>query len=290
MLTLQYPKIQSIAFSDTMIRLYNLARDNQENEICFDLSRSISLTPFGIIILTASISSCLRQGKKCSYIKPQDKTLQRFLRDIGFNKFYKLDDAVAPELHTGQVQLRRVVGIDALITETLTDIIGARVNLSLGLKGSLRMSLQELMTNVVDHSSVENYYVCAWTYPKKRKNQIRLCIADLGIGILQSLRQIKQYSKLNNDHEAIMLATQPGVSSRTQEAGLGLSHIKNFIEANEGQMCIISYNGKVFWKYDQGKILKQRMALPFNGTIIKLVVNADKEGLYFLSGEEDYLF
>ena len=61
------------------------------------------------------------------------------------------------------------------------EIIGEHVNLSGDLKGSLRMSLQELMTNVVDHSGTQNYYVCAWTYP--RKKQLRLCIADLGIGI-----------------------------------------------------------------------------------------------------------
>jgi hypothetical protein len=292
MLVLSYPKFQSIAFSGTMIRLSNLAQSTLEDEIKFDLSRSVSLTPFGIVMLTSTISSCLSQGKKCIYTRPRNRTLQKFLREIGFNAFFKLDtDNPMPEmLRTGTVQLKRVFGLDALITETLSEIIDYHVNLSPGLKGSLRMSLQETMTNVIDHSEVQDYLVCAWTYPRIKKGQIRLCIADMGMGILQSLRQSGKYAALINDHEAIMLATEPGVSSRTSVAGLGLSHIKNFIEVNEGRMCIISYNGKVFWKYDQGKILKQKMSLPFNGTLVKLVINADKEAFYFLSDEEDYLF
>jgi hypothetical protein len=143
------------------------------------------------------------------------------------------------------------------------------------------------MTNVIDHSGVQNYYVCAYTYPDK--GQLRLCMADRGIGILRSLNRSGKYS-LKSPHEAILLATTEGVSSRPSRAGLGLSHLKNFAKVNNGQMCIISGRGKVFWKYDQGKILKQRMIKPFTGTVVKFVINTDKEGLYFLAEEENFLF
>jgi len=255
----------------------------------FDLSKSESITPFGIVMLTAAIRESLSRGKKCSYVKPRKASLQRFLSEIGFNKFFRLktEESLPDWLRSGKVQVTRVTGIDALLTETLMEIIGEHVNLSVGLKGSLFMSLQEMMTNVVDHSETQNYYVCAWTYP--RKKQLRLCIADLGIGILQSLRNAPQYAELPNAHEAIIRATESGVTSRPEMAGLGLNHIKSFISVNEGQMCIISGNGKVFWKFDKGKTLKQKMVLPFGGTIIKLIINTDKESLYFLSDEEDYL-
>jgi anti-sigma regulatory factor (Ser/Thr protein kinase) len=49
------------------------------------------------------------------------------------------------------------------------------------------MSLQETMTNVIDHSGVQDYYVCCWNYPERK--EIRLCIADLGIGIKASLKK-----------------------------------------------------------------------------------------------------
>lgn len=290
MITLAYPKKQSIAFSDTMIRLYNLAKNSLDNEVRFDLSKSESLTPFGVVMLTSTIDECFRRGKKCSYIEPLKFSLKTFLVEIGFNSLFHLstDDIVPDRMQTGTFQLQRVKGLDALIAETLTEIIGHHVNISPGLNYSLRLSLQETMTNVIDHSEVKDYYVCAYTYPNKR--QLRLCIADRGIGILKSLNRSKKYKLYKNSHDAIIFATTEGVSSRPDRAGLGLSHLKDFAKVNEGQMCIISGRGKVFWKYDQGKIMKQRMKLPFIGTVVKFVVNTDKEGLYFLSGEEDYLF
>jgi hypothetical protein len=288
MITLAYPKRQSIAFSDTMIRLYNLAKDTTDDEVEFDLSKSESLTPFGIIMLTSTIEECFRRGKKCSYVEPRKPSLKAFLGDIGFDSFFHLKTDVVPDkMRAGTFQLTRVKGLDALIAETLTEIIGYHVNISPGLNYSLRLSLNELMTNVIAHSGVEDYYVCAYTYTDRR--QLRLCIADRGIGILRSLNRSKKYN-LRNSHDAIILATTEGVSSRAERAGLGLSHLKGFAKVNEGQMCIISGRGKVFWKYDQGKILKQRMIKPFTGTVVKFVINTDKEGLYFLVGEKDFLF
>src|SRR4030042_2063257 len=90
MLTLTYPKRQSIAFSNVMLRLYNLARHNIDNEVRFDLSRSESLTPFGIIILTSTLHECFRKGKKCFYIAPNNQSLKTFLEQIGFNAYFHL--------------------------------------------------------------------------------------------------------------------------------------------------------------------------------------------------------
>jgi hypothetical protein len=199
-----------------------------------------------------------------------------------------LDTDIVPDrMQTGTFQLQRVKGLDALIAETLTDIIGYHVNISPGLNYSLRLSLNELMTNVVEHSGAKYYYVCAYTYPNRK--QLRLCIADRGIGILRSLKKANKY-ELSNSHDAIILATTEGVSARPGRAGLGLSHLKGFAKVNQGQMCIISGRGKVFWKYDHGKILKQKMSKPFTGTVVKFVINTDKEGLYFLVGEKNFLF
>lgn len=290
MITLTYPKRVSIAFSDTMIRLYNLAKNNLDNEVICDLSRSESLTPFGIIMLTSTIDECSRRGKKCFYIAPNSILLKKFLYDIGFNNLFhiKTNNIDRVKMQTGTFQLTRVTGLDALIAETLTELIAYQVNISPGLNYSLRLSLNELMTNVIAHSGIADYYVCAHTYPNRR--QLRLCIADRGMGILRSLNRSKKYGLLRDSHEAIIQATTPGVSSRPGRAGLGLSHLKNFAEVNEGQMCIISGRGKVFWKYDRGEMLKQRMTKPFTGTVVKFVINTDKEGLYFLVGEKDFLF
>ena len=117
-----------------------------------------------------------------------------------------------------------------------------------------------------------------------------MCIADFGIGILKSLKNSVNFDYISDDFEAIREATKEGVSSRPERRGLGLDNIKRFIKINEGQLCILSGEGKIFWKYDHGKILKQKMPTPFNGTIVKLIINIDKGGFYFLSSEADQLF
>ena len=191
-------------------------------------------------------------------------------------------------IQTQTVQLRLCEGVDYHIIERLIYLFDDHLNLSRGVKASLQMSLQEIMTNVVDHSGKNKYLICATA--DKANKKIRLCIADGGMGVLRSLRNSTNYDYISDDYEAIKEATKDGISSRPGRAGLGLNHIKNFIKVNEGQMCILSGKGKVFWKYDHGKILNQKMPTRFSGTIVTLIVNIDKEGFYFLSSEKDYLF
>lgn len=290
MLTLTYPKRQSIALSRTLFRLYNRAIETNEKEVCLDLTKSESLTPFGVIMLTSTITACFSEGKKCRYLAPKSSKLQKFLRETGFNNFFNLEGKVGERdlIKTSRVQLRRCQGLDYQIIDRLIELFNYHLNLSDGVSGSLRMSLQEIITNVIDHSGVNDYFVCAYSYPKKKL--IRLCVADLGKGIFETLKGSPNYKHLRNDYEAIRLATQEGVSSRKERAGLGLAHIKNFIKINEGQMCIISKEGKVFWKYDHNKIMNQKIEMPFNGTIVKLIINIDKSGYYFLTSESEYIF
>lgn len=284
---LRYPKRQSVAFSNTLFSLYNIAKESQEDEIIFDLKRSESLTPFGIIMLASTAIECQRQGKSCSLTRVKNSPIDVFLSRSGFHRFFGLDN-MEPErdlIRTGEVQLIKPQGVDYFIIENLSEIIDYHVNISSGVKASIQMSLQETMTNVVDHSGVNDYLVCAHTYP--RREQIRLCIADLGKGILESLTDSPEYGHLSNDYEAIKLAIENGVTTRKERAGLGLSHISQFLKINKGQLCIISGAGKVYWKFDQSKIQEQEMKHPFKGTIVKLIINTNKDWRYFLSSEED---
>lgn len=291
MLELTYPVKQNIAQSNQLLKLYDRVKNTSENSVRLNLSKTESLTPFGIILLTATINECFRRGLHCSYIKPKNLKLQRFFREIGFNKFFGLpgQGQQVDKIESGIVQLRKLSGLDASVLDTLIKILDFHLKLSPGIKGSLRMSLLEAMQNVVDHSNAPDYYLCSWNY--KQKKQLRLCIADAGIGVPEALKKNPKYALVENDHEAISLSTMEGVSSvKPGIRGLGLNHIKNFIKVNKGRMAIISGNGKVFWKFDRGETLNQKMEMSFSGTVLKLLINTDKEGFYFLSSESDYLF
>jgi len=158
-LRLQYPIRQSIAFSNTMFRLYNQAISSVENEICFDLSRSQRLTPFGIIMLSATVLECQKRGKKCKYNKPVNRRLNDFMTECGFTKFFGLESQKDERdlIRIGRVQLIKANGVDYFLLENITEIVDFHLNISPGVKGSIRMSLQETMTNVVDHSRGNRY-------------------------------------------------------------------------------------------------------------------------------------
>jgi anti-sigma regulatory factor (Ser/Thr protein kinase) len=234
----------------------------------------------------------LAQKKECKLRSPKKTSTKKFLSTIGFNKFFKLDNG-DQKIESRNVQLKRLKDIDYLLTDQILAVFGEYLRMSEGVSGSLKMALNELMTNAFDHSgSDRGCYVCAQSYPGAKT--IRLCIADFGIGILTSLKKNNKYKGLANDNEAITLAVQEGVTSRKHRTGgYGLTHINRFIEVNGGKMHILSGRGKVLWNYSgvkKRKETKQTVIYPFEGTAINLLINADKEGFYFLKSEEGELF
>lgn len=291
---LQYPQLQTISFSNCLLTLCHRARTADEDTVIFDLTRTEFITPFGIILLSGAISECLAAGKHAKYSKPGKRETQKYLTGIGFNEFFKLSlSNGGHKIESPNVQLRRLGQIDYLLTDQILEVFESSLNMSDGLKGSLKMALNELMMNVFDHSeSPYGCYVCAQVYTQAKK--IRLCIADFGIGILQALRKNPAYVGLNDDYHAIEMAVKEGVTSRAGGyAGFGLTHINRFIKVNEGKMYILSGHGKALWDFSRTKKSekkKQTMHAFFQGTIVKLEINADKEGFYFLKSEDGNIF
>ncbi len=291
-ITLRYPKLQTLAYSNILFSLCHQARTTKEDCVVFDLSKSEFLTPFGIILLTGTISECLKLKKKVGYVKPEKAVTRRFLSGIGFNNFFKIKD-VDHKIESPNVQLKRIYAIDYLLTDQILDVFENSIRMSEGVEGSLKMALNELMTNAFDHGeSAHGCYVCAQTYVQAKS--IRLCITDFGIGILASLKKVDSFKDLGTDYEAIKLAVKEGVTARVgKDAGYGLTHINRFIEVNEGEMAILSGFGKVKWDYSglkKRKIYEQTMHCPFDGTIINLTINADREGYYFMKSPDGAIF
>jgi len=284
--------LHTIAFTNSLLRLHHQAKVMDCSEIIFDLTNTEFITPMGIILLAGTISECLQRGMKVGYRPPKKINTKKFLSGIGFNNFFNLSD-LSHKIESPNVQLRRLDNIDYLLTDQIIEVFSSSVNMSDGLKGSLKLALNELMSNAFDHSeSPKGCYVCAQSYPQARK--IRLCISDFGIGILNALRKSPSFSYLENDASGIILAVDEGVTSKggMGYAGYGLSHINRFEKINQGRFCIISRNGKVLWDYKNQKYkpARQTMHFPFDGTMINLEINTDKKGLYFLESEKDLLF
>lgn len=287
-----FPKLQTVAFSNALINLCHSARTSGEDTIIFDLSKTAFITPFGLVLLAGTIAECMAQSKKAKYKRPDKSTTRKFLSGIGFNEFFKISQNGGHTVVSPNVQLKRLKQIDYFLTDQILEVFRHSLHMSQGVVGSLKLALNELMTNAFDHSeSTRGCYVCAQSYHVAKK--IRLCISDFGIGILAALRNVPSYSSLGNDYDAIKLSVEEGVTSRIgKTAGYGLTHIQRFIKVNQGKMYMLSGKGKILWDYSGTKFRekKQTMHNAFQGTIIELEINAAREGFYFLKSESDPIF
>ena len=277
-----FPKLSSIAYADTIIRSC-MAAHKVKKPLTFIFENTTWIDPFAITVIAGTIQFCLQSSKKkIKYIPPKDNKLKDYLSQIGFNEFFHIN---GKDIHKDtSVELTQLTALKPLYIENVIDLIDSQMQLSPGVTDSLKMSIQEILTNVFDHSKSENgCFACAQYYPVKRT--IRLCITDFGVGILSNLK--RKYG-VTTDVDAIKLSVKEGVTSRPQSAGFGLSNIRNFLKVNEGTLTIISGRGKI--NFYSNKVKSYNMAKGFEGTIVNLKIYANKESFYFLTNEKEYLF
>lgn len=273
-----FPKLSTIAYADKIIKSCVDAQRSKE-PLTFVFERTTWIDPFAINVISGTIQCCLQTKERTTYIPPEDKKLRDYLSQIGFNRFFQMN---GKNIHKDtSVELAQLTALKPLYIEDLIFLIDSKMKLSKGVKDSLKMSIQEILTNVFDHSkSNAGCFVCAQYYPLKMT--IRLCITDFGVGILSTLK--KKYG-ITNDIDAIKLSVKEGVTSRPQSAGFGLTNIRNFLKVNEGTLTIISGKGKV--NFYSNNVESFNISKGFEGTIVNLKINANKESFYFLTDEED---
>lgn len=142
-------------------------------------------------------------------------------------------------------------------------------------KNSMLLTTLELFNNAVQHGrSQTGVFVCGQYYPNANKMRFALC--DLGIGIKDNVSGFLMTAM--DGIEAIEWAVQRGHSTRiNRPGGMGLHFLKNFIEANNGSMYIVSGDSVVSYGDSEIRLKTQRL---FRGTYICLEVNTNTPSAY----------
>ncbi|TIN07907.1 ATP-binding protein [Mesorhizobium sp.] len=125
---------------------------------------------------------------------------------------------------------------------------------------TLTYSLREITRNVIEHSGSEDYAYAAQYWPGSARAEI--IISDRGMGIAKSLSSNPKHSTID-DLEAIRLAVQPGVSSKTwrnqrsgdawANSGYGLYMVRGLC-AHGGSFSLLSGSKATTWKDDKVEI------------------------------------
>jgi hypothetical protein len=144
-------------------------------------------------------------------------------------------------------------------------------------------SIFELFSNAVIHSQTElGIFTCGQYFP--RKDHISFAIADLGIGIPQTLVNNKGLHMA--PEEAIHWAMEGANTTKTGSipGGLGLKLLRDFIRLNLGCIQVVSDRG--YWEQRaDGSVDKQVLPYPFPGTVVNIKINTADTSSYILSSE-----
>jgi anti-sigma regulatory factor (Ser/Thr protein kinase) len=292
--TVKFPLLITIRNANCIIQRCENAISSGEKEVLFDFSTCAFSDPFAVTLLVGAMKACAAKGHEVIYASSENKKLDNYFKGIGFYEFgaRAIDRS---RFSDQQVELKHLKAVDPTYTDAVIQVLQGILRMSKGVRASLHLSINELLTNTFDHSGdIEGCLVCAQAYTAR--GNVNICLTDFGKGILKSLSSAPEYSYLNDSIDAIELAIQEGVTSRVGKlAGLGLTHIHRFLKVNEGEVHIISGDGWVYWNYKNGNNVtpkRKRLAIAFEGTIVNIIARADGEGLYFLTSEnpEEQIF
>jgi hypothetical protein len=294
MYTVKFPLLITIRNAKCIIQRCEDAISSDEKEVLFDFSICAFSDPFAITLLVGAMKACAAKGHAVKFVASPNKKLDDYFKSIGFYEF-GASMVGKSRFSDQQVELKHLTSINPIYTDAVIQVLQGILRMSKGVRASLHLSINELLTNTFDHSgTVEGCFICAQAY--KNRGNVSICLTDFGKGILKSLSSAREYSHLNNSIDAIELAIQEGVTSRVGRlAGLGLTHIHRFLKVNEGEVHIISGDGWVHWNYKGGHSVtpkRKRLPVAFDGTIVNIIARADGEGLYFLTSEnpEEQIF
>ena len=127
-----------------------------------------------------------------------------------------------------------------LLADRIVKELLERMDLGEGVHTAFNWCLWEVMDNVIQHSQAERGFVEAQAHPQAQ--QLAVCVADGGVGILESLRGSKHRPR--NEEDAITLAIQEKVTRDANVGqGNGLWGLYQIVAQNGGRLRISSGRG-----------------------------------------------
>ncbi|MEN6432050.1 MAG: hypothetical protein ABFD06_04065 [Smithella sp.] len=159
---------------------------DSDSEVVLNAEKVNWISPCGTILLADFAMKRLQRNKKVSIKMPAHNETKQYIISSGLLKITQstnINDAI----DANNIELRLLHRMEPMVPESLSDFIAGRANnVNEGEKYLLRMWITELLTNANDHAKSDfGFWVCGRYNPSD--HNIRICVADSGIGIKQSL-------------------------------------------------------------------------------------------------------
>jgi anti-sigma regulatory factor (Ser/Thr protein kinase) len=261
------PRLVNESWSRTLMQ--RLAKElDSDSEVVLNAEKVNWISPCGTILLADFAIKRLQLNKKVSIKMPDHNETKQYIISSGLLKITQSTN-INDVVDANNIQLRLLHRMEPMVPEALSDFIAhpAR-NVNDDEKYLLRMWITELLTNANDHAKSDfGFWVCGRYNPSD--HNIRICVADSGIGIKQSLVNAGKLPKNIGDAEAIEKALEEGMTSRTgKTGGLGLKHISSYVKSHGGSLTIFSGRGKAYLARKMKRIMKHDR---YQGTIVSVM-------------------
>lgn len=252
------------------------------NKFIFDFSRLRFIEPVGVTVLSNLVEWLYKRKVEVFFRTPKRVVLPssiQYLDDSLFFKRYlgkKYNDLARPRQTTIPLQLVSYQESYQWLDRRLLTWLMMRLSLSRASLINIKVCVEEIFNNIVDHAQENIGCVFAQHYP--RNNFIQLAISDFGVGVPAVVKT--KFPKLT-DSEAIEKATTPGFSTKSnpRNTGAGLEVLlQNVVSINEGEVYIHSNHGILTCsRDDSGSIYmeKEETAGFYPGTLFEIILRTD---------------
>ncbi|WP_349743632.1 histidine kinase [Roseateles cavernae] len=231
--------------ADTMFAFLAQVVDEQRDAKCstvvFDFARLSFVEPVGVVVLSNVIEYFRQLGCKVLF---KNHTMStggvRFLDDALFFERYlgeRVFPGSSPRSTTIPLGLIHSQRAQEYLLHTLMPWVGNAVGLTPESLAGVRVSLEEVLHNVRDHSGVSIGCTFAQHFPQR--NRIQIAISDFGSGIPNVVRTKRPDT---GDAAALRLACMEGFTtqSNVQNRGAGLPTLIRYVTQNNGGNVLIA--------------------------------------------------
>jgi anti-anti-sigma regulatory factor/anti-sigma regulatory factor (Ser/Thr protein kinase) len=258
---IQIPTTISDERLDGMLNILHLI-DLGAKKIILDFSRNTTISAAGYAIFCSIIDSANEHSSKiyCININRKEKThlkieaITEQSRDRkGFLQIENMNLIQDSSLNWGRV---------SSIAPEFIELIQQKFNSTLSEDELwiIKLILNELMQNSVDHSTSERYFI----YAGFNKKTFEIGVIDRGVTIPAKLESI--YNK-RFDHEYLELSVKQGIGTRrNRPGGMGLYYLFEHLKDEAGKLLIISRNGQLRRHFNAKKVISKETKYRLRGT------------------------
>lgn len=270
-------KHDSIAYfiNQSILSKPNLQKTAIHESVCFDFSQLQFIEPAGVTTLNNVIHFLITQNCEVRLQLPASKYTHaiNYLDDSGFFDAFsiKLNRDRSLRKTTTEIQTVQFAEFQRWTKLVLTPWLMMHTKNSKSSFYDLESAISEIFNNINDHAQCGGAATAfAQFYP--RNNEIKIVIADLGVGILNTVK--KQQRDIINDLKALEWASEMSNTSNStpRNRGVGLTHI---------QQCVNNLNGVVLFKSGYANMKAENSKTTFNteqylypGTYIEVILDS----------------